>query len=79
MFLTQGELKVVPAFTQLPRLKQWAGERALDFIALRCHLFLRVLGRDVAVSLNPGTPWNHTFTPDILGQLRNAMKPMRPS
>ena len=76
LFATVEGKKIVPVFDQIGRLKQWAAERTVDFLDIRCHVLLQLLGKDVGLLLNPGTPWHHPITPDIVDLLRRAMKPV---
>lgn len=70
--------KAVPVFDTLARLKEWAAERKLDYVAIRGHLLLRIVDNSVGILLNLGTPFHYTLTADILNSLRRAMKPVRP-
>lgn len=76
MFLNYQETKVVPLFDSLPRLQQWAGEKRLDYIQLRCHMLIVLFAAEVAMVLNLATPWSYYFSPETLEKLRSAMKPV---
>jgi hypothetical protein len=79
LFISQGEIRIVPAFDTLERLKTWAASRELDYIQVRAHLFLQMLGSKVALSLNPGSDSNYVFGPSLIEQLVGNMKLVRPT
>ena len=75
LYLRQGELRAVPVFDQLEKLKTWAA-RPFDYLVLPAYIFLKVISPDVEILLNEGTPWRYQFTAEILETLRNAVKPV---
>ena len=79
LFLKYGETRVVALFDTLERMRAWEKATSLDYLHLRFHVLLGTLAPGVAAVLNLGTPWVHYFTPDVLDQLRQAMKPVEPS
>lgn len=79
LFIPQGEIRIVPSFDTLARLRGWAGSRDLDYIQVRSHLFLKMLGSKVALSLNPGSDSNYVFGPSLIEQLVGNMKLVRPA
>ncbi len=79
LFVPSGETKVVPAFDNFDRLREWADGTPLDFVELKAHVFLRILGKGVAIVLNAGTDYSYVFSGELLEKLKAAMKPVRPS
>jgi hypothetical protein len=79
MFVPSGENKVVPAFDRFERLREWSDGRAIDYLELKAHIFLRLLGGGVSLCLNAGTDFAYVFTPEIIERLRNSMKAVRPT
>ena len=80
LYLRSGQLRAVPVFDRLERLKAWAAVKdakaSFDYLVLPAHIFLRVIAADVNLVLNEGTPYPYTFTAEILEQLRAAAKPI---
>jgi hypothetical protein len=79
LYLLAGENRAVPVFDRLEKLKTWSQDRAFNYLVLQSHLLLRVLAPEVAIVLNEGTPYRYLFTPEILGLLRDQMKPVNPN
>ena len=78
LYLKHEEVRAIPVFDRLEKLKTWAEDRAFDYLVLQSHLLLRVIAPEIALVLNEGTTWRYLFTPEILESLRNAAKPVRP-
>ena len=79
LFLAFPNGKAIPLFDTLERLQTWADERTLDYLVLAGHITVKIMGGNVALILNPGTPWNYTMMPEILEKVQNAMKQVRPN
>ncbi len=79
LFLKHEETKVVPAFDKLERLQFWAESRALDYVKVRCHLFLKTLAPEIGLALNLATAYSHFFEAKTLDQLRQAAQSVMPS
>jgi hypothetical protein len=79
LFIPKKDVKIVPAFDTLERAKDWASERMLDYIEVRSHQFLRMLGSSVALSLNPGSMDYFVFSPSLIEQLVGNMKTIQPA
>ena len=78
LYLRQGELRAIPVFDRLEKLKAWAGDRAFNYLVLQSHQLLKVIAGEVAVVLNEGTPLRYLFSPEVLESLRQAMQPVNP-
>ena len=78
-FLNLEGTKVIPAFDKLERLQLWADGKALDYLKVRCHLFLKTVALNVAMALNLGNAFHYLFTPEVLKQLRHAARTVVPS
>jgi hypothetical protein len=76
LYLRHEEVRAVPVFDRLDKLKTWAGDKAFNYLQLPAHLFLKVIAPEVAIVLNEGTPHRYLFTPEILESLRRAVKPV---
>lgn len=74
--LRQGEVKAVPVFDRVEKLKAWADEKAYDYLVLQAHLLLKVIAPEMAIILNENTPDRYYFTPEILQSLRDAVQPV---
>lgn len=79
LFLNLEGTKVIPAFDRLDRLQFWAEGRPLDYLKVRSHLFLKTVAHDVAMALNLGNAFHYLFTPEVLTQLRQAVRTVVPS
>lgn len=79
LFISDDDMRVVPVFDSIVRLREWAAPQTLDYLEIRGHLLVRMLGGQVALALNPGSPWNFLFTPEILKRLEGAMRPITPA
>jgi hypothetical protein len=79
MFVKHDGAPLIPVFDLLERLKEWASDRQFDYLEIKTHVFVQLLGPKVSLVLNPGTPWNYAFTSQILSSLRNAMRPISPN
>lgn len=79
LFIPQKDAKIVPAFDTLDRLQGWAEDRVLDYIQVRSHQFLRMLGSSVALSLNPGSDAHFVFPSSLIEQLVATMKIVQPA
>jgi len=79
LFLNAQGTKVLPFFDTLERMQSWAEEKELDYLKVRCHLFIRTLPATVGVALNLGNAFYHFFSGEILDQLRQAAQPVTPS
>lgn len=79
LYLRHEEVRAVPVFDRLEKMKVWAENKAFDYLVLQSHLFLRVIAPEVAIVLNEGTTFRYLFTPEILETLRQAMKPVSPN
>lgn len=79
LFIPKKEVKIVPAFDTLERAKEWADARTLDYIQVRAHQFLRMLGSSVALSLNPGSTDFFVFSPSLIDKLVGNMKVVQPA
>lgn len=79
LFLNLEGTKVIPAFDRLERLQFWADARSLDYLKVRCHLFLNTVAPDVAMALNLGNAFHHLFPAEILQDLKRAAKTVVPS
>ncbi len=79
LFIPEKDVKVVPAFDTLDRLKEWAEGRPLDYLQVRAHQFLKMLGSSVALSLNPGSTAHFVFAPTLIEQLVLTMKVVQPA
>ena len=79
LFIPKKEVRIVPAFDTLERAKEWAEARTLDYIQVRAHQFLRMLGSAVAISLNPGSTDFFVFSPSLIEKLLGNMKTIRPA
>lgn len=75
LFLPHDKEKVVPVFDSRERLREWAGEQPLDFVEMRGHQIVRLVATDVSVALNLGTEHAYLFTAELLGKIRNALRP----
>ncbi len=76
LFLKAQDTRVLPVFDRLDRLQTWAEERELDFLKVRCHLFIKTLPAEVAIAVNLGNAFYYLFTGELLEQLRQAAKPV---
>ncbi len=79
LFLKAQDRRVLPVFDRLDRLQSWAEEKALDYLKIRCHPFLKTLPPEISLALNLGNPYYHFFTGEVLEELRQAAKPVVPS
>jgi len=79
LFLSFTESKAVPVFDTLPRMKEWADQKSLDFVILKGFQLLKITNDKMGIILNLGTPFHYTLTPEVLALLRNTMKPITPS
>jgi len=77
LFLAFEKTKAMPVFDSLARMKRWAGARQFDYILLRGHQLIGILGDQGGLVVNAGTPWSYTVTPEILEKLRQAMRPVQ--
>ena len=77
MFISIEKHKVIPVFDSLEKMKTWSAQRPLDYLLLKAHIFIQLLGQDITVALNPGTAFSYHFPPEILESLRTAMKPIQ--
>ncbi len=76
LFLKAQDTRVLPVFDRLDRLQSWAEEKELDYLKIRCHLFLKTLPPEISIALNLGNAFYHFFNGEILEQLRQAAKPV---
>ncbi len=74
LYLRHEEVRAVPVFDRLEKLKTWAKDKAFDYLTLKAHIFLKVVAPEVAIVLNEGTELHYLFTPEILESLREAVK-----
>ena len=74
LYLHHEENRAVPVFDRLDKLKTWAETKAFDYLKIKAHLFIKVIAPEIAVVLNEGTEHRYLFIPEILEQLRNALK-----
>lgn len=79
LYLRQGELRAVPVFDKLEKLKVWADVRPFDYLMLPTHLFLKVISPDVGIVLNEGTAYRHFFKAETLAAIRNAIQVVHPN
>jgi hypothetical protein len=79
LYLRQGEIRAVPVFDRIEKMKAWADDKAFDYLTLQAYLFLKVVATEVAIVLNEGTELHYFFTPEALETLRTAMKPVSPN
>lgn len=79
LYLRQGDVKAVPVFDTLEKLKTWAEARPFDYLILPTHLFLKVIAPDVGIILNEGTVFRHYFKAQTLAAIRDAIKVVQPS
>ena len=79
LFLKHQETKMVPVFDRLERLQFWAESRALDYVKVRCHLFLKTLAPDIGVALNLANAFSHFFEAKTVEHLRQATQTVLPS
>ena len=79
LFLKHQDTKVIPAFDRLERLQFWAESRALDYVKVRCHLFLKTLAPDIGVALNLANAFSHFFDAKTIEQLKQAAQAVLPS
>jgi len=77
LYLRHEEIRAIPVFDRLEKLKGWAKDRAFDYLTLQANLFLKVIAPEVAIVLNESTDLRYFFTPEILESLRNAVKIVR--
>jgi hypothetical protein len=78
LFLKFEKGKAIVAFDSIERLKNWAGEKPLDYLKLQGYVLLQILSSDLFIILNMSTPWSYTLTPEILERLRSFMKSVTP-
>jgi hypothetical protein len=79
LFMASDDARVVPVFDQIDKLKNWAAPKSLDFLNLKTHVLLQLMGGDTLIVLNPGTEFAYAFKPELLDKLRGAMKPINPN
>ena len=79
LFLSFANGKAIPVFDGLARLKRWAESKKLDFARVKAHKFIGAIDPTVYLVLNLGNQWNYTFTPEVLEQIRTAMRKVTPS
>lgn len=78
LYLRHEEVRAVPVFDSLEKLKTWADNRTFDYLVLQSHLLLRIIAPEIAVVLNENTDYRYLFTPEILESLRRAAAPVNP-
>jgi hypothetical protein len=77
--LAYEQTRVIPVFDRLDRMQAWAQGKTLDYLQLRCHILLQLVAAEAGIVLNLATHWTYYFSPETLGQIRNAMKPVTSS
>src|SRR3954465_12673736 len=55
LYLKNGEMRAIPAFDELEKLKTWADDKAFNYLVLHAFLLLKVIAPEISLVLNEGT------------------------
>lgn len=77
-FISFENGRAVPVFDSQERLEKWGEGQSLDYLRIKAHLLLKLLGPSMSIFLNGGTPFEYILTSEIIELLRKSMRPINP-